>query len=181
MSSQHPTAHGRASTWCLLILIGLGLAGCDPPPSAHRDGPRAQFGQTISAAAVNALGAPVALTQFSGRFVWVDYAAEWCAACQPQSTTIRGLDQSAPNGVTFVTVMTSEPLGYGHAATQQTAARWAKRLSLDPQRVLAADLTNLQLPQHALFSPAGRELYRHKGKMSAAQIRAVLDRHGQSL
>ena len=80
-----------------------------------------------------------------------------------------------------MTVMTSEPAGYGHPATRETAERWAKRLSLNPKRVVAADLTSLKLPQHALFSPDGKELYRHIGQMSAADIRTVLAAEGQTL
>jgi thiol-disulfide isomerase/thioredoxin len=164
-----------SSTGGLLALILVAaLAACDSGSSVNHRNSRAQFGQDGNVVAPNALGESVALAQFSDKYVWVDYAAEWCSSCQPQSNTIRSLASTAPEKVVFVTVMTSEREGYGHPATRETAARWAKRLSLNPKLVVAADLTSLQLPQHALFSPDGKEIYRHIGKMSAAEIRQVL-------
>ena len=160
----------------VLILL-LGLAGCDAARTSKHEALGAQFGQDRLAVAVNALGEHVSLAKFPGEFVWVDYAAEWCAACRPQSATIRSLAQAGRVEAVFITVMTSEREGYGHPATQATAARWAQNLSLEPARVVAADLTSQKLPQHALYSPDGRELFRHVGKMSAEEIRMTLERH----
>jgi len=174
VSLQKTLSNVLTTSCCLALIAVAGLAACDSASSVNHRSPRAQFGQDRNATALNALGEPVALAQFSDKFVWVDYAAEWCSSCKPQSNTIRSLASSAPERVVFVTVMTSEPEAYGHPATQETAARWAKRLSLDPKRVVAADLTSLQLPQHALFSPDGRERYRRIGKMSAVEIRRVI-------
>lgn len=159
--------------WPALIALA-GLAACDVTSSSTQARVRLQFGQSIEAAAPNGLGEPVSLAQFSGEYVWVDYAAEWCAACRPQSATIRSLARKALPSVEFVTVMTSENGGYGHPANEKTAARWANRLSLDAKRVVAADLTFMTLPQHALFGPDGREIFRHVGAMSAGEIEAVI-------
>ncbi len=148
-----------------LLASRSGFRGAEPPSPRHPE-----FGQDRYASATSASGLEVSLADFSGRYVWVDYAAEWCAACVPQSRAIRSLDQ-ARSGVVFVTVMSSEPQGYGHPATRATAARWASRLSLDPDRVLAADFTAMTLPQLALFSPEGREVFRHTGQLSAVDIR----------
>jgi len=178
---QKKIGNRSTTSGCLALIVVVCLTACDSASSVNARGPRVQFGQEVHATAPNALGEPISLAKFPGSFIWVDYAAEWCSSCQPQSNTIRSLAGIAPGKVVFVTVMTSEPEGYGHPATPETAARWAKRLSLDPKRVVAADLTSLQLPQHALFSPDGRELYRRIGKMSAAEIRGVLAAEGQRL
>ncbi len=177
------TVPGKARSPALLValFIAAGLAACGPSSPAAYQSPRAQFGQATSATAPNALGEPVSLAQFSGKFVWVDYAAEWCSSCRPQSSVIRSLAGAAPDSVVFVTIMTSEPEGYGHPATPQTAARWADSMSLDPARVLAADLTSLTLPRHTLFSPQGTEVYRHTGQLSAAEIRRIVNAEGGKL
>ena len=114
------------------------------------------------------------IARSEGKLVFVDFSAEWCAACKPQSVIVRSLASEYGDDVVFVTVMTSEPEGYGHPATQTTAVRWAQRASLDSSRVVAADLGNMTLPQHALFSPGGRELFRHTGTLSAAEIEAAI-------
>ena len=75
--------------------------------------------------------------------------------------------------------MTSEIGGYGHPATRETAKRWAERLSLRPEHVVAADLTSLTLPQHRLFGPDGREVFSHMGQLPESRIREVLAAEGQ--
>ncbi|MFK7956310.1 MAG: TlpA family protein disulfide reductase [Lysobacterales bacterium] len=153
------------------LLLVNNQRGTSPAP------PKPQFGQSRHASSPNALGESVSLADFSGQYIWVDYAAEWCAACVPQSGTIRSLDGRVTENVAFVTVMASEIGGYGHPATQETAARWARSLSLQPSRVLATDFSAMTLPQHALFSPSGEQLMRHTGQLSAQQIRQSLSSH----
>jgi hypothetical protein len=157
--------------WLSALICVAVLSACESPPPDNR---RALFATNLDAIAINALGEPVTLRQFTGKYVWIDYAAEWCAACGPQSRTIRSLVHAPPERVVFLTIMTSEIGGYGHPATRDTAFRWAKRLSLEPDKVLAADATAMMLPQHALFSPSGKELFRHVGNMTAADIRKAL-------
>jgi len=73
--------------------------------------------------------------------------------------------------------MTSDMGGYGDPATQQTAARWAKRLRLNPAHVLAADLTGIKIP--ILFSPDGHVLFEKIGQMGAGEVRSTLNRYMQ--
>lgn len=160
------------------FIIAFGIVACDASPATGRAPRNPQFGESRDAVAVNARGENVSLADFSGKPVWVDYAAEWCAACRPQSATIRSLAGAYGDDVVFVTVMTSEPEGYGHPATVETAARWARRATLDPARVVAGDHSSMTLPQHALFSADGEELFRHVGALSAAEIRATIQRSG---
>ena len=148
-----------------LAALLIAVQACSPAPAPRHT-------------TVNALGEPSSLAQFAGQYVWVDYAAEWCAACDPQSKVIRTLANGLDGEVVFVTIMTSEKEGYGHPATQATAADWAARYSLAPDRVFAADLTSMTLPQHALFAPDGQEIYRYTGSMSAKDITTVLETKG---
>lgn len=160
----------------LLIAALTGLVACDARSTSNGWPASPQFAETRYATAVNARGEQVSLADFFGKLVWVDYAAEWCAACRGQSAIIRGLDKELGDSVVFVTVMTSEAQGYGHPATRETAARWAQRESLDPSRVVAANLTSLTLPQHVMFSPNAEKRFHHVGALSAARIRAEIGR-----
>ncbi|MBT8083719.1 MAG: TlpA family protein disulfide reductase [Woeseia sp.] len=161
---------------CVITAFAAAISSCDSASTDHSTVHGPQFGQQLNAQGINALGDTVSLADFAGRPVWVDYAAEWCAACTPQSATIHSLSSAYKGDVVFVTVMTSEPAGFGHPATQATAQRWAERTSLDPARVVTADFSSMTLPQHALFAPDGTEIFRHTGSLSAAEIRAALKR-----
>ena len=159
----------------LIILItaavaALGIAACEAPPSS------ASTKDPYTIQRVNAVGEPVSLSNFSGRYLWVDYAAEWCAACVPQTQAVQSVASRSSSVVVYVTVMTSEPGGYGHPATQATAARWAERFDLDPRNVIAADLTAMTLPRHILFSPTGKKLFDHTGSLTATEISTIIDR-----
>lgn len=168
-----PIVQRRLATrfWTAALLCAAAISACESHPAGTQ---QALFAASPDARAINALGETVTLRQFSEKYVWIDYAAEWCSACAPQSRVIRSLAKMEPADIVFLTVMTSEPDGYGHPATQSTASRWAKRLDLDPARVVGTDATAMTLPQHALYSPAGIELFRYVGGMSAADIRKTL-------
>jgi hypothetical protein len=124
----------------------------------------------------NALDVPVALEDFEGSFLWVDYAAPWCAPCRRQAAVIRSMDLFNEGTVVFLTLITSgnEPM---EDATRAIAATWAERYRLDPSRVVASREMSRTIPQHTLFSPQGQTLYHAIGYHSEAQIRAVIARH----
>lgn len=123
----------------------------------------------------SAAGDEVSMTQFAGRFVWVDYAAPWCGPCGPQAKVIRNLERSMAETCAFLTVMTSDMGGYGHPATEATAKTWANKHGLAPERVVAADLTAVTIPRHILYSPEGHMLFFHTGGMTEQQIRATIE------
>ncbi len=126
---------------------------------------------------VDAEGNSVSLDDFLGRYVWLDYAAEWCAACTPQTMAIKSVAATKPRQLVFVTIMTTEREGYGHPSTQATAARWAARFDLDPARVWAGKVNARFLPRNILLSPQGEVLFDEVGELSTEQIRAELARH----
>ena len=165
------TKRGRAPIAVVTLLsVIVALAACDAPSARAR----MEGVGSGNDAFVNGFGKLVTLDQYSGRFVWIDYSAEWCAACVPQTRASKAVASSQPPDVVFITIMTSEPEAFGHPATQATAARWAERFGLDPARVLAADLSAMTLPRQALISPSGRVVFEETGSMSAAQIRHTL-------
>lgn len=152
-----------------LIVAILLLGGCTERATTGAAAPPAGL--------VNGLGETVALADLRGHYVWIDYAAEWCAACTPQTLAIKSAAASAPAQVVFVTLMTTEREGYGHPSTQQTAARWAARFDLDPAMVWAGNVNARFLPRNRLLSPRGDELFDQVGELSAAQIQQEIGRH----
>jgi len=130
------------------------------------------YGQSEPIERVTASGATRVWSDYSGEFVWAEYAAPWCGTSPRQSGEMRAL-ASFPE-VRRVTVLTSETGGYGHPATQATAASWAARFGLDPEHVVAANLSHQRVPRHILFSPEGHCLYDEVGFLSASQVEELL-------
>ncbi len=172
----------RRAIWSIAFsgaVLSFSLAACGGSNSdspAGDMGDTSYYGQRGVTSRPNATGRMVSLDQFAGRFIWADYAAPWCSPCVPQSRTIRSLTHSGIRDVVFLTVMTSEMGGYGHPPTTDTAARWASRFGLDPEMVLAADLTAMTIPKHILFSPEGHVLFERTGQLGASHIRETLSR-----
>ncbi len=123
---------------------------------------------------VSATGEAIALADFAGDFVWLDYAAPWCSTCDPQSRIISALERSLGHEIVFLTVITTDM--NLKQATPQTARDWARRYNLQADQVLVGAGARF-LPQHVLFSPTGQTLYRHTGFLTAEKIKNLLLAH----
>lgn len=122
-------------------------------------------------------GNVVSLDNYQGDYVWVDYAAEWCSYCEPQTRTIKALDRKMGDQVLFLTVVSGtnkvmEP------PTAEHARRWAERFNLDPESVLAKFSTDT-LPYHLLYSPSGEILYQGSGLYNANKITGIINQYIQ--
>ena len=125
---------------------------------------------------LDANGREVSLSDYFGRYLWVDYAAEWCSYCEPQARTLKGLEQKYRDQIMFLTVVTGtakvmEP------PSAETAMQWARRFDLAPDRVLANFRTNT-LPYHILYAPSGAILFQGSGLLDAGKITRVLNAKG---
>ncbi|MFT5123834.1 MAG: thiol-disulfide isomerase/thioredoxin [Kiritimatiellia bacterium] len=169
---------------CIMLLV---FTSCEPVPKkqAHPHlGNLADrsYGGLVTTSQnvqrISASGKPVSMAQFHGQFVWVDYAAPWCAPCKTQARVIKQLEHSMKGQVQFLTVMTSKSNNYDDVPDQQTAKAWAAKHGLSRDHVVVADnLWSRTIPAHILFSPEGQMLYRSTGGLNAAQIKAVVDQH----
>ncbi len=122
----------------------------------------------------NALGEPVSMTDFEGRFVWAEYAATWCTVCGRQTPETKKVEKEMHDQIVFLTIMTGKSSGYNDHATVATAKQWSGRFKSDPERVLAAELWCKTVPEHRFYSPQGHTLFVHVGYLSADKIRDVI-------
>lgn len=153
-----------------LIVVSTQIAGCGADSEDRHNRP------PHPGTFVDGTGNTVSLDDYAGRYVWIDYAAEWCAACAPQTMAIKAVAADAPGELAFVTIMTTERDGYGHPSTAATAARWASRFGLDPTHVWAGQVRYRYLPRNLLLSPAGDVLFDEVGELDAGRIRAEIAR-----
>lgn len=124
---------------------------------------------------IDATGTQVSLSDYTGNYLWVDYAAEWCSYCEPQTRTLQGVERHYGDRIVFLTVITgTEKVMESPSAS--TAMKWVKRFNLDPYRVLAKFSTNT-LPYHVLYSPSGEILHQSSGLYSASMITGILKTH----
>ena len=120
-------------------------------------------------------GNMVSLDEFRGSYLWIDYAAEWCSYCEPQTRTIKALDRKIGDRILFITVVTGTNKVM-QAPTAETARQWASRFDLEPDRVLARFSTDT-LPYHLLYSPEGEILFQGSGLFTTDKIETIIDQH----
>ena len=154
-----------------LVLILVAIAGCGAGTDDQHIAP------PPAGTFVDGDGKTVSLSDFYGRYVWIDYAAEWCAACTPQTMAIKSVATTASERLAFITIMVTERGGYGHPSTAATAERWASRFDLDPSRVWAGEVRHRFLPRNLLYSPQGDVLFDQVGELNASQIQAEIANH----
>jgi len=178
----------NARLWTVL-LAAVVLAGCaDRGPVKRSWGKMKGLEKTVGnmedvsysmgrtqKARPNALGKPVRMTDFAGKFVWAEYAATWCKVCAWQTPVTKQVAEELKGDIVFLTIMTGKSNDYNDHATVATARQWASRFGLDRERVLAAKLWFKTIPEHRFYSPDGHTLFVHVGALSADQIREVIE------
>ena len=123
---------------------------------------------------LNALERPVSMTDFEGKFVWSEYAATWCPVCAKQTPETKRVEAELGEEIVFLTVMTGKSNAYNDHATVATAKDWARRFTLEPARVVAAELWFKTIPEHRFYSPEGHTLFVHVGYLPADKIKEVI-------
>ncbi len=124
---------------------------------------------------VDVTGNVVSLDEFQGNYMWVDYAAEWCSYCEPQTRTIKVLDRKMGDKLFFLTVVTGTNK-IMESPTAETARQWANQFNLDPDMVLAKYSTDT-LPYHLLYSPSGEILFQGSGLYSESKIVSIINKY----
>ncbi len=138
-------------------------------------GTPADYTHTVSKSYITTSGDEVSISDYFGDYLWVDYAAEWCSYCAPQTRTLKGLENRYGEQVTFLTVVAGTDTVM-EPPSADTAANWARRFDLDTDRVLAYFSTK-RLPYHILYSPDGKVLFEGSGLYDAGRIMNVLNKH----
>ena len=117
---------------------------------------------------IDAHGNTTSLDVYHGDYVWIDYAAEWCSYCEPQTEVLKDLDHKYGDKLLFLTLITSTEKVV-EAPTADSALSWADRFDLPLEKVLAYYSTKT-LPYHILYSPEGEILHQGSGSYSAERI-----------
>ncbi len=116
----------------------------------------------------------LALSDFRGRPLVLNFWASWCYPCQTEMPLLESANRSARGAVQFVGVDTDDTR---KAATAFLARTHVSYLSLfmPRQGPVSASYQLVGLPITVFISAGGRELGRHVGQLNAATLKAALD------
>lgn len=174
----------RSAATAALVLVAALLTGCfggrDPSGEfyTHWDIAGGCTSGIVGDDWVDAGGRLVNICDSVNRagWVWVSYAAAWCAASREQAAEMRHFSTSAHARVKVFSVLTSgnevfSPAGPAHAGA------WASTHGLPADRVLAqgGEPGGRIIPQHLLIGPDGRTWYRYIGHLDSQAMLALVD------
>ena len=145
-----------------LVLLGAGLAGCDPPfdpppaAAATASEPAPDFTlETLD-------GAQLSLASLRGKPVLVDFWASWCAPCRQELPFLERLHhQYAAQGLAIVGVSVDNEVANVRSFLRRTPLTFL--VAHDPRKVAAARYGGTAMPSSYLIDRAGVVRHYHAG------------------
>lgn len=144
---------------CLLVLTVL-LSACASTPPA----PPEPLGVAPSFAGVDSAGQPVALADYGGRVLVIDFWATWCHPCKasmPDMHALAGRYARDPS-VAFLAIHTDET---GDPARYFADNGYDMRL-VPRGRDIAAEYGVYTLPTYLVIDPAGQIVFRYESQLT---------------
>ncbi|MGH2767266.1 MAG: TlpA family protein disulfide reductase [Actinomycetota bacterium] len=165
----------------LLVAAIREFQGQGPAPvrSAQRGGSPSQglaVDRPASPFELSLLGQPgsVALEDFAGRVVFLNFWASWCPSCRKDAPLMQGLwEEYGPRGVQFLGVNVND--------TREDAVAFEREFGItfpsvfDPVGELAGEYGVVGIPTMFVIGPDGRIDYRFQGRVDPGRFRSVID------
>lgn len=125
-------------------------------------------------------GKPQAIKQWQGKMLIVNYWATWCGPCRIEMPEMIALQKQYGKKVQFIGIAIDEPA---------PAAQFAQQIGVNYPILIggnrAMDLMRSQgnnlggLPFTVFFDAKGRQVAKHVGKISKAQMEAEIKKYAQ--
>ena len=163
---------GVASAVLGVLALVLATVGSDTAPSSSTAGgdPAPAFRLTD----VRDESRSVSLDDFRGRPVVLNFWASWCVPCRKEMPALQEVSEDVQDRIAFVGVNHQDSRRDAVAFLDETGVRFPA--AYDPEGGTATAYGLYGMPTTVFISPDGRILERHRGEISEAELRRVLER-----
>lgn len=167
----------RRRVTALLIGIAITVAACGADGTAQDGSATAEAaGDALPGLAVDAFsGETVALTDWVGRPLVVNFWASWCGPCVAEMPDLEAVHQVAGDQVTFIGINTQDTPDAAADLVEQTGVTY--ELVRDPDGELFQAFDVFGMPSTFYVNPEGRIVARHTGLLTRDALLADLDEH----
>jgi cytochrome c biogenesis protein CcmG/thiol:disulfide interchange protein DsbE len=158
----------------LLVAALIGVLAASKPV-AQGSGTSPLIGQPappISGAALNGNGR-YSLSEFSGKWVLVNFSASWCVPCREETPQLQLFwRQHQGPGDAVVLAVSYDPSDQASLASFLKSSRATWPAVIDPAADVSYGVSGI--PESYLIDPAGRVVARFLGGITAAEVNAAL-------
>jgi cytochrome c biogenesis protein CcmG/thiol:disulfide interchange protein DsbE len=167
----------------LVVLVAVAVVAATRPSYQATQVASPLLGHSAPALhATSFTGSPVTLSQYRGRYVYVNFFASWCPPCtaeEPNLVAFNFQQQRHPGGAALLSVVFNDSDAAARRFVQQWGALWPA--VSDPNGTAANAFGVESPPMTFLINPAGRIAGVWDGPVTVAQLDAMLAtarRHG---
>ena len=164
------TSLGVAVVIAVLVAV---LAAARPTTSSNNSSPLVgKAAPPVAGPALNG-GGSYSLSQFSGKWVLVNFSASWCVPCQEEMPQLQSFtNQHAKSGDAVVLAVAFDPSDVSHLAGYLRSIHATWPAVNDPSAEVAYGVS--QIPQSYLVDPQGTVVAKFFGALTASQVDKVI-------
>src|SRR5712691_3815331 len=151
----------------VLALVISGIIAARAPSSSRPGGARARHDFRLPD--VRDPGATVALSDFRGRPVVVNFWASWCVPCRREMPDLEKVYERVKDRVVFLGVDHEDARADALQFLAETRVRYP--IGYDPEGKVARDYGLFGIPTTLFVDAQGRILERHTGALTAESLR----------
>lgn len=167
-----PYAVGLAA---LGTLIGLSAANLSSGSGVSIDtsGAGSETSPAFEGPALGDAAAVIRLADFRGRPVVVNFWASWCTPCRREMPALARVHAEVGDAVAFVGINHQDNRGAALELVAETGITYPS--VHDPRGDIAQDYGLLGMPTTVFLDAEGREVGRHTGELSEADLREAVE------
>jgi len=166
------TSLGVAAVIAVLIAV---LAAAKPSGGGNNSSPLVgKPAPEVSGPALNG-GGSYSLSQFSGQWVLVNFAASWCVPCRQETPQLQSFTaEHAGSHNAVVLAVAFDPSDVANLASYLRSAHTTWPAINDPSAEVAYGVS--QIPQSYLVDPQGTVVAKFFGALTSAQVDKIISR-----
>jgi cytochrome c biogenesis protein CcmG/thiol:disulfide interchange protein DsbE len=175
---------GRPSRRLVWIVAGLGGAvvvaaivvftASNPPDPPEAGTPASGEAPEFQLDDVRDPDGTVALADFRGRPLVVNFFAAWCVPCRREMPALESAYQQVKDDVGFVGIDTEDIRSDGLALLEETEVTYPA--AFDPDGKVARDFGVIGMPTTVFVSPTGEKLEQVTGEITEERLLAAIER-----
>lgn len=172
--ARHPARW--IATGVLVVLVVLGVVLATRPSATATQAASPLVGKQAPPFSQTSLeGSPVRLSQYRGKFVYVNFFASWCQPCQAEEPALVDFhfqQSHLRDGAALVSVIYDDPDSAARAYVRQWGVRWPT--IPDPGGQIASSYGVTSPPTTYLIDPSGRIVGEWLSSVTVADLDSML-------